>query len=113
MDERNSFEDNIVELGDFFIFDYNETIIFHLKLPGRTRCVKKGAGGFKLVVKEEEVEEMNVEHQKSVEPKENTWVSLEEDDDKEEEEEDDDDNDEENEYKEEEEEKERTCIFNK
>ncbi|WMV24900.1 hypothetical protein MTR67_018285 [Solanum verrucosum] len=64
--------DNIVKLGDFFIFDYDETRIFYFKLLGRTGCVKKGVGGLKLVVKEEEAEEMNVEHQKSVQTKENT-----------------------------------------
>ncbi|KAK4731540.1 hypothetical protein R3W88_024528 [Solanum pinnatisectum] len=67
-------EDNIVELGDFFIFDYDGTRTFDFKLLGRNRCVKKGVGGLKLVVKEEEGEEMNIEHQKSVEPKENTWA---------------------------------------
>ncbi|KAH0672923.1 hypothetical protein KY290_026662 [Solanum tuberosum] len=65
-------KDNIVELGDFFIFDYDGTRIFYFKLLGRNGCEKEGAGGLKHVVKEEEAEEMNVEHQKSVEPKVNT-----------------------------------------
>ncbi|KAH0634871.1 hypothetical protein KY284_037657 [Solanum tuberosum] len=57
-------EDNILELGDFFIFDYDGTRTFDFKLLGRNGCVKKGVGGLKLVVKEEEAEEMNIEHQK-------------------------------------------------
>ncbi|XP_049351618.1 B3 domain-containing protein At5g60140-like [Solanum verrucosum] len=65
-------KDNIVELGDFFIFDYDGTRIFNFKLLGRNGCVKKGDRGLKHVVKEEEPEEINVEHQKSVEPKVNT-----------------------------------------
>ncbi|XP_015159608.1 B3 domain-containing protein At3g06220-like [Solanum tuberosum] len=65
-------KDNIVELGDFFIFDYDGTRIFDFKLLGRNGCVKKGDGGLKHVVKKEEAEEINVKHQKSVEPKVNT-----------------------------------------
>ncbi|XP_015170736.1 B3 domain-containing protein REM20-like [Solanum tuberosum] len=67
-------EDNIVELGDFFIFYYDGIRTFDFKLLRRNGCVKKGVGGSKLVVKEEETDEMNVEHQKSVDPKENTWA---------------------------------------
>ncbi|XP_049347814.1 B3 domain-containing protein REM20-like [Solanum verrucosum] len=67
-------EDNILELGDFFIFDYDGTRTFDFKLLGRNGCLKKGVGGLKLVVKEEEAEEMNIEHQKSMEPKENIWA---------------------------------------
>ncbi|KAH0674548.1 hypothetical protein KY290_025198 [Solanum tuberosum] len=123
--------DNIVELGDFFIFDYDGTRIFDFKLLGRNGCVKKGDGGLKHVVKKEEAEEINVKHQKSVEPKVNTRardsknisssdvrdgnnMAGEKDDEEKECErakevpEDDDDD----EYKEEEEEKERTDIFN-
>ncbi|KAG5606641.1 hypothetical protein H5410_028133, partial [Solanum commersonii] len=65
-------EANIVERGDFFILYYDGTRIFYFKLFGRNGCEKKGVGGLKLIVKEEEAEEMNVEHQKSVEPKMNT-----------------------------------------
>uniref|UniRef100_A0A3Q7GLC7 TF-B3 domain-containing protein n=1 Tax=Solanum lycopersicum TaxID=4081 RepID=A0A3Q7GLC7_SOLLC len=65
-------KDNIVELGDFFIFDFDGTRIFDFTLLGRNGCVKKGVGSLKINVKEEEVEEMNVEHQNSVESKENT-----------------------------------------
>ncbi|XP_049405079.1 B3 domain-containing protein At5g60140-like [Solanum stenotomum] len=65
-------EDNIVELGDFFIFYYDGTRFFYFKLFERNGCEKKGVGGLKHVVKEEEAEEMNVEHQKNVEPKMNT-----------------------------------------
>ncbi|KAK4731551.1 hypothetical protein R3W88_024539 [Solanum pinnatisectum] len=67
-------ENNNLELGDFFIFDYDGTRTFDFKLLGRNGCVKKGVGGLKLVMKEEEAEEMNIEHQKSMEPKENTWA---------------------------------------
>uniref|UniRef100_M1DVP5 B3 domain-containing protein n=1 Tax=Solanum tuberosum TaxID=4113 RepID=M1DVP5_SOLTU len=37
-------EDNILELGDFFIFDYDGTRTFDFKLLGRNGCVKKGVG---------------------------------------------------------------------
>ncbi|KAH0679242.1 hypothetical protein KY284_020327 [Solanum tuberosum] len=133
--------DNIVELGDFFIFDYDGTRIFDFKLLGRTDCVKKGVRGLQLVVKEEEAEEMNVEHQKSVETKENTrardsknistfdvrdentMVEEKEDEDEEcenteevpeeddDKEEEEDDDDDDVEYKEEAEDKERTGIL--
>ncbi|XP_055803343.1 putative B3 domain-containing protein At5g66980 [Solanum dulcamara] len=67
-------EDNIVEFGDFIIFDYDGTRIFDFKLLGRTGCVKKGDGGLKFSMKEEDEKEMNVDHQKSMELKENTWA---------------------------------------
>ncbi|XP_055803326.1 B3 domain-containing protein At5g60140-like [Solanum dulcamara] len=67
-------EDNIVEFGDFIIFDYDGTRIFDFKLLGRTGCVKKGAGDLKFSKKKEDEEEINVDHQKSMELKENTWA---------------------------------------
>ncbi|XP_055803364.1 B3 domain-containing protein At5g60142-like [Solanum dulcamara] len=67
-------EDNIVEFGDFIIFDYDGTRIFDFKLLGRIGCVKKGAGGLKFSMKEVDEEEMNVDNQKSMELKENTWA---------------------------------------
>ncbi|WMV46232.1 hypothetical protein MTR67_039617 [Solanum verrucosum] len=108
-------EDNILELGDFFIFDYDGTRTFDFKLLGRNGCLKKGVGGLKLVVKEEKAEEMNIEHQKNEEDEDKESEKTEkvpsEDNDKEEE---DDEDDEEDEYKEEDkEEKERAAIFNK
>ncbi|KAH0641057.1 hypothetical protein KY290_038329 [Solanum tuberosum] len=132
-------KDNIVELGNFFIFYYDGPRIFYFKLLGRSGCVKKGAGCLKFVVKEEEAEKVNVEHQKSVEPKENTkardskkisscdvrdgnnMVKKKEGEDKEcenteevrEEYDDKEEEEDDDEYKEEEEEKERTSIFNK
>ncbi|KAK6805527.1 hypothetical protein RDI58_003312 [Solanum bulbocastanum] len=68
-------EDNTIEVGDFLIFDYDGNRIFDFKLLGRTKCEKKGVGGLKLTVKEEEGEEMGVEHQKSAEPKGKNWAS--------------------------------------
>ncbi|KAL3350359.1 hypothetical protein AABB24_023042 [Solanum stoloniferum] len=68
-------EDNTVEVGDFLIFDYDGNRIFDFKLLGRTKCEKKGVGGLKLTVKEEVMEEIGVEHQKSAEPKGKNWAS--------------------------------------
>ncbi|KAK4378390.1 hypothetical protein RND71_000252 [Anisodus tanguticus] len=58
-------KENNVEFGDFMIFDYDGNVVFDFKLLGITGCEKKGAGGLKLNGKEEDEEEMNVEHQKS------------------------------------------------
>ncbi|KAH0653641.1 hypothetical protein KY290_031908 [Solanum tuberosum] len=55
-------EENNVELGDFFIFDY-DGCGFDFILLGRNGCEKKGVGGLKLA------QGMNDEHQKSVELK--------------------------------------------
>ncbi|MCD7451605.1 hypothetical protein HAX54_012867 [Datura stramonium] len=68
-------EENILEFGDFLIFDFDGNRIFDFKLLGINGCDKKGIGGLKLCVKEEEAEEMNIEHQKSVEPKGKNWAS--------------------------------------
>ncbi|KAH0732262.1 hypothetical protein KY289_003450 [Solanum tuberosum] len=57
-------EDNSLEFGDFIIFDYDGNEIFDIKLLGINGCIKNGA---KCDNKEEEV---NVEHRKSIEPKE-------------------------------------------
>ncbi|KAK4740094.1 hypothetical protein R3W88_003791 [Solanum pinnatisectum] len=57
-------EDNTLEFGDFIIFDYDGNDTFDFKLLGITGCVKEGA-------KCEKKEEVNVEHRKSVELKEN------------------------------------------
>uniref|UniRef100_M1DCJ6 B3 domain-containing protein n=1 Tax=Solanum tuberosum TaxID=4113 RepID=M1DCJ6_SOLTU len=62
-------EDNNMEFADFLIIDYDWKGIFDFKLLGINGCVKNGAGGKK------KGEEMNVEHEKSVESKEKTWVS--------------------------------------
>uniref|UniRef100_M1DXS3 DNA binding n=1 Tax=Solanum tuberosum TaxID=4113 RepID=M1DXS3_SOLTU len=62
-------EDNNMEFADFLIFDYDGKGTFDFKLLGINGCVKNGAGGKK------KGEEMNVEHEKSVESKEKTWVS--------------------------------------
>ncbi|MCE5167272.1 hypothetical protein HAX54_045553, partial [Datura stramonium] len=67
-------EDNMLELGDFLIFDFDGNRILDFKLLGKNECEKKGIGGLKFSVKEEEVEEMNVEHQKSIEPKGKNWA---------------------------------------
>ncbi|MCD7452603.1 hypothetical protein HAX54_017582 [Datura stramonium] len=67
-------EDNNVELGDFFIFDYNGSE-FDFKLLGRSGCEKKGVGGLRLAVNVEEEGEMNTEHLKGVEPKEKNWAN--------------------------------------
>ncbi|KAK4378391.1 hypothetical protein RND71_000253 [Anisodus tanguticus] len=62
-------KENTIEFGDFLTFDYDGNGVFDFKLLGTTGCEKKGAGGLKLDVKEEDEEEMNVEHQKSEVPK--------------------------------------------
>ncbi|KAH0657868.1 hypothetical protein KY289_026616 [Solanum tuberosum] len=62
-------EDNNMEFADFLILDYDGKGTFDFKLLGINGCVKNGAGGKK------KGEEMNVEHEKSVESKEKTWVS--------------------------------------
>ncbi|MCE5167598.1 hypothetical protein HAX54_012357, partial [Datura stramonium] len=67
-------EENILELGDFLIFDFDGNRIFDFKLLGKNGCEKKGIGGLKLSVKKQEEEEMNVEHQKSIKPKEKNWT---------------------------------------
>ncbi|XP_016582325.1 B3 domain-containing protein At5g60130 isoform X1 [Capsicum annuum] len=68
-------EDNTVEFGDFFIFDYDGNGIFDFKLLGKTGCEKKGVGGLKLDVKEEEEEEISVENRKNVQSKAKNWAS--------------------------------------
>ncbi|KAH0748201.1 hypothetical protein KY290_027433 [Solanum tuberosum] len=62
-------EDNNMEFADFLIFDYDGKGIFDFKLLGINGCLKNGVGGKK------KGEEMNVEHEKSVESKEKTLVS--------------------------------------
>ncbi|KAH0665155.1 hypothetical protein KY285_026361 [Solanum tuberosum] len=62
-------EDNNMEFADFLILDYDGKGTFDFKLLGINGCVKNGARGKK------KGEEMNVEHEKSVESKEKTWVS--------------------------------------
>ncbi|KAF3620982.1 putative translation factor GUF1 -like protein, mitochondrial-like isoform X1 [Capsicum annuum] len=67
-------KDNKLENEDFLIFGYEENRIFSFKLLGTKRCEKKEDGGLKLGVMDEK-KEMNVDHQKSIEPKEKNWAS--------------------------------------
>ncbi|PHU11851.1 hypothetical protein BC332_18781 [Capsicum chinense] len=69
MDGRNS-----LEHGDFLIFDYVGNRIFSFKLLGTNRREQKEDGGLKLGVMDE-AEELNVEHQNSVDPKGKNWAS--------------------------------------
>ncbi|KAJ8530124.1 hypothetical protein K7X08_036959 [Anisodus acutangulus] len=62
-------KENTIEFGDFLTFEYDGNGVFDFKLLGTTGCEKKGSGGLKLDVKEEDEEGMNVEHQKSEVPK--------------------------------------------
>ncbi|XP_055811872.1 B3 domain-containing protein At4g34400-like [Solanum dulcamara] len=62
-------EENIIEFGDFLIFEYDGKETFHFKLLGINGCENKGFGG------ENKEEEMNIEHRKSVEPKGKKWAS--------------------------------------
>ncbi|KAF3633593.1 putative oligopeptide transporter 4-like [Capsicum annuum] len=66
-------KDNKLKHGDFLIFDYDGNKIFNIKILGSNGYEKKEDGCLKLGVLEES-EEMNIEHQKCVEPKGKNWA---------------------------------------
>ncbi|KAE9452093.1 hypothetical protein C3L33_15998, partial [Rhododendron williamsianum] len=55
-------EDSSLEFGDFLVFDYDGTDVFHFKIFGRTGCEKEVIGSSHLTVNNEEQEEVEEEY---------------------------------------------------
>lgn len=66
MNEKNSSRTISLSPETSLFFFYDRIRIYDFKVLGRNVFVENEVGGLELVVKEEEAEEMNVEHQKRV-----------------------------------------------